>query len=637
MGTVHRTAVLALAPLAAVLALPAAAPAADGAPATAAAPGALQVVLDSSGSMAAADPSGGTKMEAARAALAGVVDALPEGAVVGVRAYGGTYEDQARGCTDTRLVVPMGALDRTAARRALDGLQPKGYTPLAASLQAAADDLRGEGPRRVLLVSDGEETCGGDPCEVARALDRDGVDVVVDTVGYAADEATRTQLQCIAEETGGTYTDVADGEELDLQLSRTALRAYREFTPTGEPVQGTPTPDGAPVLAPGSYVDSLEVDEVTHYVVDVPPGALPYVAATTVAPRADYDTSSLEGVSVTLQTAEGRCEYEPGAAVDQSSGVKPVTTVAALPPPDREDPVYGCGLPGRYVVEVERNASRTEVPRLPVELLVLLEPAVRDVASLPDPTVPVPADPELPARSAGAPREALGGGSFATAPVLEPGTHRDGVLAGETLFYRVPVGWGQRLNVAATVEGTRVGNDFAPVEVRLLNPARQAMDPNGQDGGNDVFVLMPEQGERASTAHAWTAPVTYRNREAELTSEVTTASLAGDQYVVVTVQEFAGSLDVTEGGLLPLTLTVEVAGEEQGAPDYTGTTQGASEDTGPAGGPAGEARGEAAAEPRRETGGDGLSPVAYAGGGVAAALLAGGLLLAPWLRRGGRS
>ncbi|MBA3523149.1 MAG: VWA domain-containing protein, partial [Geodermatophilaceae bacterium] len=166
----------------------------------------LEIVLDSSGSMGAADPGGGTKIEAARAALNGAVDVLPDEAAVGVRVYGGRYDDEARGCTDTRLVTPLGPLDRTASKAAFAGLRPLGYTPIAFSLEQAATDFTTQGPRTIVLVSDGEETCGGNPCEVARTLAQAGVDLRVDTVGYAADPATRQQLQCIAEATGGQYS-----------------------------------------------------------------------------------------------------------------------------------------------------------------------------------------------------------------------------------------------------------------------------------------------------------------------------------------------------------------------------------------------------------------------------------------------
>lgn len=604
--------------------------------------GALQLILDSSGSMAAADPSGGTKIDAAKAALGSVVDALPDGATVGVRVYGGTFEDKARGCGDTRLVVPMEPLDRGAAKTAFAGLKPLGFTPIAASLEKAAADFTGEGARRILLVSDGEETCGGNPCQVAKTLEASGIDLTVDTVGYAADAATKQQLACIAEATGGSYSEVADGAGLQRELSRTALRAYREFQPTGKRVTGTPTAANAPAITTGQHVDELEKGEVAHYRLERPRNAKVYVAATLVPPRGDYDRSSLENVSVKISTSEGLCVQEFGAARGQGEGVVPVTTVASF---TDNDGLYGCEDPGSFDVAVERTSSGTDIARVPVELLVLFEPPAQDVAELPDPTVPVPAAPQPPVASGG--DQVIGAGSFAAAPLLEPGTHLDALRPGETSFYRVPVGWGQRLNVTATVNRTRYRGmaGFVPVRLTLYNPAREELDANGTEAILDsVRVQMPPEGSEVTTVHGWTAPITYRNREAERTGEVLTASLAGEQYLAITLED-TGNESVAKAGLLPTTLAIEVLGEEQGAPAY-GKLDGTAPATGATVAPSGEPSSPSSAAPAQSAGdrrssdpadGSRLEAVAYVGGGIAASLIAGALLLAPWLRRRAQS
>jgi Ca-activated chloride channel homolog len=90
--------------------------------------GSLVMVLDSSGSMADDDGTGRTRMESARTAVGTVVDGLPDGYPTGLRVYGA---DRARGCTDTRLVRPVRELDRTAVKRAVAAVRPKGDTPSA--------------------------------------------------------------------------------------------------------------------------------------------------------------------------------------------------------------------------------------------------------------------------------------------------------------------------------------------------------------------------------------------------------------------------------------------------------------------------------------------------------------------------
>jgi Ca-activated chloride channel family protein len=109
--------------------------AADGAaPATTSRDGSssLVKVLDSSGSMTDDDGTGRTRMESARTAVGTVVDGLPDGYPTGLRVYGA---DRPRGCTDTRLVRPVQALDRAAVKQAVADLRPRGDTPVGLSLQ----------------------------------------------------------------------------------------------------------------------------------------------------------------------------------------------------------------------------------------------------------------------------------------------------------------------------------------------------------------------------------------------------------------------------------------------------------------------------------------------------------------------
>lgn len=87
-------------------------------------PGKLLLMLDASGSMLEADPSGLTRMDAAKQGLSAVVDKLPDNAQVGLRVYGatvmgGTPTPQA--CADTQLVHPIGTLDKTGLKAAIAG------------------------------------------------------------------------------------------------------------------------------------------------------------------------------------------------------------------------------------------------------------------------------------------------------------------------------------------------------------------------------------------------------------------------------------------------------------------------------------------------------------------------------------
>ncbi|ODN70146.1 hypothetical protein A6302_02526 [Methylobrevis pamukkalensis] len=81
-------------------------------------------------------------------------------------------------------------------RAAIAGLAPVPATPLTEALKAALAAAREGGASRVLLVTDGRDTCDGDPCAAARAVGS-GIPVDVVAIGAAA------SLGCIAEATGG--------------------------------------------------------------------------------------------------------------------------------------------------------------------------------------------------------------------------------------------------------------------------------------------------------------------------------------------------------------------------------------------------------------------------------------------------
>src|SRR3546814_1654067 len=80
-------------------------------------------------------------------------------------------------CMDIESLVALGPLDRDTMIKQIEGLNAIGMTPLTASVKQAIEQLRQtEQSASVVLVSDGLESCGGDPCEAVRAARQSGVD-----------------------------------------------------------------------------------------------------------------------------------------------------------------------------------------------------------------------------------------------------------------------------------------------------------------------------------------------------------------------------------------------------------------------------------------------------------------------------
>lgn len=130
----------------------------------------IELVLDASGSMQA-PVSGERKIDIARRVLIDFVDTLPETANVGLRVYGhkgsNAEADRDESCAASELIFPFQELDTAGLTDAINSFDPQGWTPVAGSLDKAREDFSGRDPETnsnfVYLVSDGVETCGGDP------------------------------------------------------------------------------------------------------------------------------------------------------------------------------------------------------------------------------------------------------------------------------------------------------------------------------------------------------------------------------------------------------------------------------------------------------------------------------------------
>lgn len=235
--------------------------------------GSILVIMDVSGSMARTDAGGTTLIQGARQAVRQLVSEAPPETPVGLRLYGHTYpgEDKRRGCQDTELVVPVEAVAQsgTAITAAIDGVKPTGFTPIGGALKQAVKDFPPEGERTIVLVSDGEDTCGApEPCQAARQLAGQGIAVQVDTVGLflQGNAKAQKQLQCVAKATGGRYYTADNAAQLTERLTTVSQRAIQRFEASGGPIQGGPAATRATAMEAGAaYVDNVKPGEARWY------------------------------------------------------------------------------------------------------------------------------------------------------------------------------------------------------------------------------------------------------------------------------------------------------------------------------------------------------------------------------------
>lgn len=188
----------------------------------------IEIILDASYSMAESVP-GGVKIDVAKDGILRLINTLPRAYTVGLRIYGHRFpqDELEKSCTDTELVFPMQTITqekRTSLKQRLTAVHPQGRTPISYTLKQAANDFVDlEGKKLLILVSDGEETCGGDPLAVADYIAGLGVGLRVYVIGF--DVISREQLEGIAVRTGGVYYDARNAIELTQALQSAVEKA----------------------------------------------------------------------------------------------------------------------------------------------------------------------------------------------------------------------------------------------------------------------------------------------------------------------------------------------------------------------------------------------------------------------------
>ena len=160
-------------------------------------------ILDASNSMNA-KWGRQTRIEAAKELLGKTVDSLDgiPNLEVALRVYGhqspitATYQD----CNDTKLEVPFAPGNFQKVKYRIKSIQAKGTTPIARSLEAAAEDFPDQTSRNVIiLITDGLEACDNDPCLIAKKLKDKGVKVTPFVIGLGLDLSYLEQFKCIGQ------------------------------------------------------------------------------------------------------------------------------------------------------------------------------------------------------------------------------------------------------------------------------------------------------------------------------------------------------------------------------------------------------------------------------------------------------
>ena len=187
----------------------------------------IEILIDSSGSMAN-QANGKTRMEAAKEAINKFLQAAPKNAKVALRVYGhkgtGSDADKELSCKSSEMAYSFSSYNEVEFTKALNSFQPAGWTPLAQSMIQAKEDMQefnGEAhTNMVYVVSDGIETCGGDPVEAAKTFADSNIQPIINVIGFDVDGAAQKQLKELAEKANGTYTNVYNSEQLSAEFDK---------------------------------------------------------------------------------------------------------------------------------------------------------------------------------------------------------------------------------------------------------------------------------------------------------------------------------------------------------------------------------------------------------------------------------
>lgn len=572
------------------------------------------VIIDASGSMLAVDAGGQSRMDAAKQATEGLLADLPEDQQLALLTYGtetgSADEEKAAGCQDVRTLVPLGG-DRKSMLDEVRKLNPRGYTPIGASLLQAERELPKEGHRQIVLVSDGIDTCAPPPvCEVAKEIKQRGVDVVINVIGLNVDEQARAELQCIAKEGGGSYADAQDAASLKEQLVLKSTRTLQKFTTSGNPVKGTLTPDNAPLLelgglkdgkpAPTHYQDSLNESEPVHYKVKLEQGERFAIGFMTPPPPiTGNDGGSYLNQKVEITDSSGaRCVAEQEISAIANEFNKPSAGFAV-------SKVAGGGTgtcqPGEFDIQMRIDGRLVGGRTLPFEFKLWKIPHGEAGAHTATSGAEAPTDVNLDLGESKGPLPH----SFASneVPIVEPGVYDAEIVPGEMMWFKVPVQEGQRLQLKLQVPPIYLEDPEDEYRARgrsidwlvlneLLMPVNTEALVDGKWDLRDALDVQPDREVKTATV---SKPISWANLESEASMN---GFLSGEQFVVLRYNTFLrGGNESTQSVPVKFKLGFEPLGSAVEGPtlsyEQTATTATSTSTERAAAGDAGEVSGSA--------------------------------------------
>lgn len=185
-------------------------------------------VLDASGSMLA-DWEGKQRIDIAKEVLSNMIDTLANrpNISMALRVYGHQYPKKYGNCADTKLEAPFAANNARHIKQKLYDITPQGVTPIAYSVAQAAQDFPESDKYRnvIIIITDGLESCDGNPCKVSALLQRKKIFLSPFIIGIGSEQDLSEHFSCM-----GKYINATSTKEFKLALSQVVTRATTSET-----------------------------------------------------------------------------------------------------------------------------------------------------------------------------------------------------------------------------------------------------------------------------------------------------------------------------------------------------------------------------------------------------------------------
>lgn len=315
---------------------------------------------------------------------------------LGLRIYGHQKNFPPQDCDDSKLEIPLGPDNVEKIKNKLKTINPKGTTPIAASLEAAGNDFVPCDNCRniIILITDGLEECSGDPCAVSQALQKKGVILKPFIIGIGRN--FKESFDCV-----GTYFDASTEKDFSMALKVVISQALNSTTAQINllDIYGKPTETNVGMTLYDNYSGTIKYNFV-HTLNDlglpdtlVLDPLLAYNLVVHTIPPVSHDSITItpgKHTTIAVSTPQGTLELKVGGKLPTVKNLQCIVrqnckmeTLNVQTFDQKAKYLIGkydlevLSLPRMYIKDVEIKQSYTTTVEIPMPGIAIIQPSMR--------------------------------------------------------------------------------------------------------------------------------------------------------------------------------------------------------------------------------------------------------------------